>query len=189
MSSIRHWISAVGADRPQPSPEFHQGRLGDSRRGAPRRTRWPTRILITALGVGLLALMVAGERHVSAWSLTPAITIAGAGIGLVFGQLFDVVLTGVAETGDRFGLRSSSTQPTARLRARCSRSIWMNLRPRRSTMAKEPSIAATMPTDSGVSAKPVLRAENPVRSGRRARARAVGRRQGRRSQGRARVRS
>lgn len=54
-------------------------------------------LVITALGMGLLAVMVASKSNVSTWSLIPGTALAGTGMGLVFGQLFDVILTGTAE--------------------------------------------------------------------------------------------
>lgn len=54
-------------------------------------------LVVAALGLVLLAAMVAGDGRVSAWTLVPGTVLAGAGIGLVFAQLFDVILIGVDE--------------------------------------------------------------------------------------------
>lgn len=54
-------------------------------------------IAAAAAGLVLLAAMVHGETGVSAWTLTPGIFVTGAGMGMIFGQLFDVILAGVAD--------------------------------------------------------------------------------------------
>ena len=69
-------------------------------------------LVTTALGLGLLAAMVAGDGDVSTWSLVPGTAIAGAGSGLVFGQLFDIILTGVGEQeiGSASGVLNATQQ-------------------------------------------------------------------------------
>lgn len=69
-------------------------------------------IVVAALGLVLLAAMVAGTDDASAWSLVPGTVLAGAGIGLVFAQLFDVVLTGVneQEIGSASGVLNATQQ-------------------------------------------------------------------------------
>ncbi len=69
-------------------------------------------IVVTALGLGLLAAMVAGKSDVPVWTLVPGTVLAGAGIGLVFGQLFDVILTGVPglEIGSASGVLNATQQ-------------------------------------------------------------------------------
>jgi MFS family permease len=69
-------------------------------------------LVVTALGLALLAAMVAGYDDVSTWTLVPGTAIAGAGSGLVFGQLFDIILTGVgeAEIGSASGVLNATQQ-------------------------------------------------------------------------------
>jgi EmrB/QacA subfamily drug resistance transporter len=69
-------------------------------------------IVIAALGLVVLAAMVAGKSDVSAWSLVPGTVLAGAGIGFVFAQLFDVILTGVneQEIGSASGVLNATQQ-------------------------------------------------------------------------------
>lgn len=69
-------------------------------------------VVIAAAGMLVLAAMVHGRTGVSAWTLTPGLALAGLGTGLVFGQLFDVILAGVghAETGSASGVLSAVQQ-------------------------------------------------------------------------------
>jgi hypothetical protein len=60
----------------------------------------------------VLAAMVHGRTGVSAWTLTPGLALAGLGTGMVFGQLFDVILAGVGpiETGSASGVLNAVQQ-------------------------------------------------------------------------------
>jgi EmrB/QacA subfamily drug resistance transporter len=72
----------------------------------------PLGLVVAALGLVLLAAMVAGRGDVSAWALVPGTAVAGAGIGLVFAQLFDVILVGVSqrEIGSASGILNATQQ-------------------------------------------------------------------------------
>lgn len=69
-------------------------------------------IAITAIGMIVLAVTTGAAEQVSAWTLTPGIFIAGMGMGFVFGQLFEVILAGVAENevGSASGVLSAVQQ-------------------------------------------------------------------------------
>jgi MFS family permease len=69
-------------------------------------------IAVTAAGLVGMAATAHAAAHPSPWSMVPAVFVAGAGMGLVFGQLFDVTLTGVAdaEVGSASGLLNALQQ-------------------------------------------------------------------------------
>ncbi|MGZ4267821.1 MAG: MFS transporter [Solirubrobacteraceae bacterium] len=69
-------------------------------------------IAVAGAGLVVLAAMVHGRAGVSAWTLTPGLVVAGVGTGLVFGQLFDVILAGVGhhETGSASGVLNAIQQ-------------------------------------------------------------------------------
>ncbi|WP_405496450.1 MFS transporter [Streptomyces sp. NBC_00096] len=72
-----------------------------------------TGVSVTALGLALfvLTLHLAGTT-VTIWSLTPALTVAGLGMGLVMGPFFDTVLSAVdpEETGTASGTLTAVQQ-------------------------------------------------------------------------------
>ena len=69
-------------------------------------------VVVAAAGMVVLAAMVHGRTGISAWTLTPGLAIAGLGTGMVFGQLFDVILAGVGttETGSASGVLNAVQQ-------------------------------------------------------------------------------
>ena len=54
-------------------------------------------IVTAAAGLGGMSVTASLQDHPSAWSMVPAVAVVGIGAGMVFGQLFDVVLNGVVE--------------------------------------------------------------------------------------------
>ncbi|MEN0015878.1 MAG: MFS transporter, partial [Solirubrobacteraceae bacterium] len=54
-------------------------------------------MVVTALGLLAMAASIHGSQHPSAWTLVPAVALVGAGMGQVFGQLFDVALASLSE--------------------------------------------------------------------------------------------
>jgi EmrB/QacA subfamily drug resistance transporter len=69
-------------------------------------------ILLSAAGAVTLALMVSGADSASSFALAPGLLISGLGAGLVFGQLFDIILAGVAmdEVGSASGVLNAVQQ-------------------------------------------------------------------------------
>ncbi|MGH2894677.1 MAG: MFS transporter, partial [Solirubrobacteraceae bacterium] len=69
-------------------------------------------IALSGAGAVVLALVVSGATGVSTWALTPALALMGLGAGFVFGQLFDIILAGVAmeEVGSASGLLNAIQQ-------------------------------------------------------------------------------
>ena len=71
-----------------------------------------TGISVTTLGLLGIAATAHLTTHPSPWSMVPAAFVVGTGAGMVFGQLFDVVLGGVTETevGSASGLLNALQQ-------------------------------------------------------------------------------
>jgi len=71
-----------------------------------------TGIVTAALGLGGMALTALAQDHPSPWSMVPPVAVVGLGAGIVFGQLFDVILNGVveAEVGTASGLLNALQQ-------------------------------------------------------------------------------
>ena len=69
-------------------------------------------IVTAAAGLGGMSVTASLQDHPSAWSMVPAVAVVGIGAGMVFGQLFDVVLNGVveAEVGTASGLLNALQQ-------------------------------------------------------------------------------
>ncbi len=69
-------------------------------------------IALAGVGAVVLALTVSGAGSVSTWALLPALLISGLGAGFVFGQLFDIILAGVAmdEVGSASGVLNAIQQ-------------------------------------------------------------------------------
>jgi EmrB/QacA subfamily drug resistance transporter len=69
-------------------------------------------IALAAAGTVTLALTVAGTHQASTMTLLPALLVSGLGAGLVFGQLFDIILAGVAmdEVGSASGVLNAVQQ-------------------------------------------------------------------------------
>jgi EmrB/QacA subfamily drug resistance transporter len=69
-------------------------------------------ISLAAAGVTLLALTMAGTRVAGTWNLLPGLLVCGLGAGFVFGQLFDIILAGVAieEVGSASGVLNAVQQ-------------------------------------------------------------------------------
>jgi EmrB/QacA subfamily drug resistance transporter len=69
-------------------------------------------IALSGAGAVVLALTVSGASAVSTWALVPALLLMGLGSGFVFGQLFDIILAGVAmeEVGSASGLLNAVQQ-------------------------------------------------------------------------------
>ncbi|HEX4012047.1 MAG TPA: MFS transporter [Solirubrobacteraceae bacterium] len=69
-------------------------------------------ILLSAAGSVTLALTVSGAGSASSSALAPGLLISGLGAGLVFGQLFDIILAGVAmdEVGSASGVLNAVQQ-------------------------------------------------------------------------------
>lgn len=74
-------------------------------------------VVITALGLVGIAVTALGADHPSPWSMVPAVVVAGVGTGMVFGQMFDVILGSVTETevGTASGLLNALQQLAAAL--------------------------------------------------------------------------
>jgi EmrB/QacA subfamily drug resistance transporter len=69
-------------------------------------------IALAAAGAIMLAVMVSGAHRASTLTLLPALFVSGLGAGLVFGQLFDIILAGVAmdEVGSASGVLNAVQQ-------------------------------------------------------------------------------
>jgi EmrB/QacA subfamily drug resistance transporter len=69
-------------------------------------------IALAGAGAVVLALTVSGARGASTLALTPALLLMGLGAGFVFGQLFDIILAGVAmeEVGSASGVLNAVQQ-------------------------------------------------------------------------------
>jgi EmrB/QacA subfamily drug resistance transporter len=69
-------------------------------------------IALSAAGAVVLALTVSGATAASTWALLPALLLMGLGAGFVFGQLFDIILAGVAmdEVGSASGVLNAVQQ-------------------------------------------------------------------------------
>ena len=69
-------------------------------------------IAIAAIGLVVLAAMMHGASHPSAWLSVPGTVLIGIGAGFVFGQLFDVILASVVEeeVGSASGLLNALQQ-------------------------------------------------------------------------------
>jgi MFS family permease len=67
---------------------------------------------LAGAGVTLLALATAGARVAGTWNLLPGLLVCGLGAGFVFGQLFDIILAGVAteEVGSASGVLNAVQQ-------------------------------------------------------------------------------
>jgi EmrB/QacA subfamily drug resistance transporter len=69
-------------------------------------------IALAGAGAVTLAVMVSGAHSVTTLTLMPALLVCGLGAGLVFGQLFDIILAGVAmdEVGSASGVLNAVQQ-------------------------------------------------------------------------------
>ena len=69
-------------------------------------------IALSGAGAVVLALTVSGATGASTWALLPALLVCGLGAGFVFGQLFDIILAGVAmeEVGSASGVLNAVQQ-------------------------------------------------------------------------------
>jgi len=69
-------------------------------------------IALSGAGAAALALTVTGASGASTWAMLPALLLMGLGAGFVFGQLFDIILAGVAmeEVGSASGLLNAVQQ-------------------------------------------------------------------------------
>jgi EmrB/QacA subfamily drug resistance transporter len=69
-------------------------------------------IALSGAGAVVLALTVSGATGARTWALLPALLLIGLGAGFVFGQLFDIILAGVAmeEVGSASGLLNAVQQ-------------------------------------------------------------------------------
>ena len=69
-------------------------------------------VAIVAAGTVALALTLAGVAGASSWDLAPSLFVVGLGAGVSFGQLFDFILAGVADTevGSASGLLEAVQQ-------------------------------------------------------------------------------
>ncbi len=69
-------------------------------------------IALSGAGAVVLALTVSGAAAASTWALVPALLLIGLGAGFVFGQLFDIILAGVAmeEVGSASGVLNAVQQ-------------------------------------------------------------------------------
>jgi len=69
-------------------------------------------IALSGVGAVLLALTVSGATGASTWALLPGLLVCGLGAGFVFGQLFDIILAGVAmdEVGSASGVLNAIQQ-------------------------------------------------------------------------------
>ncbi|HEX3918022.1 MAG TPA: MFS transporter, partial [Caulobacteraceae bacterium] len=69
-------------------------------------------IALSGAGAVVLALTVSGATGASTLALVPALLLMGLGAGFVFGQLFDIILAGVAmdEVGSASGLLNAVQQ-------------------------------------------------------------------------------
>jgi len=69
-------------------------------------------IALSGAGAAALAVTVTGASGASTWALLPALLLMGLGAGFVFGQLFDIILAGVAmeEVGSASGLLNAVQQ-------------------------------------------------------------------------------
>jgi EmrB/QacA subfamily drug resistance transporter len=67
---------------------------------------------LAGAGVTLLALAMAGARVAGTWNLLPGLLVCGLGGGFVFGQLFEIILAGVAmdEVGSASGVLNAVQQ-------------------------------------------------------------------------------
>jgi predicted MFS family arabinose efflux permease len=69
-------------------------------------------IALSGAGAVALALTVSGATAASTWALVPGLLLCGLGAGFVFGQLFDIILAGVAmdEVGSASGVLNAVQQ-------------------------------------------------------------------------------
>jgi EmrB/QacA subfamily drug resistance transporter len=69
-------------------------------------------IALAGAGAVTLAVMVSGAHSAGTLTLLPALLVCGLGAGLVFGQLFDIILAGVAmdEVGSASGVLNAVQQ-------------------------------------------------------------------------------
>ena len=69
-------------------------------------------ILLCGVGAAMLALTVSGASTASSFALAPGLLVTGLGAGLAFGQLFDIILAGVAmdEVGSASGVLNAVQQ-------------------------------------------------------------------------------
>ena len=69
-------------------------------------------IVLAGAGAVTLAVTVSGAHQVGTMTLLPALLVSGLGAGLVFGQLFDIILAGVAmdEVGSASGVLNAVQQ-------------------------------------------------------------------------------
>lgn len=69
-------------------------------------------VAVATVGMVGVAATAATWDHPSPWSMVPAVVVTGLGTGMVFGQLFDVALGGVAESevGSASGLLNALQQ-------------------------------------------------------------------------------
>jgi hypothetical protein len=69
-------------------------------------------IALAGAGAVTLALTISGAHDVSTMTLLPGLLVSGLGAGLVFGQLFDIILAGVAmdEVGSASGVLNAVQQ-------------------------------------------------------------------------------
>ncbi|MGA9857055.1 MAG: MFS transporter [Solirubrobacteraceae bacterium] len=74
-------------------------------------------ILLSAAGTATLALTMAGAQTAGSWTLLPGLIVIGLGAGFGFGQLFDIILAGVAmdEVGSASGVLNAVQQLAAAL--------------------------------------------------------------------------
>jgi predicted MFS family arabinose efflux permease len=72
---------------------------------------------LAGAGVTLLALTMAGARAAGTWDPLPGLLVCGLGGGFVFGQLFDIILAGVAmeQVGSASGVLNAIQQLAAAL--------------------------------------------------------------------------
>jgi EmrB/QacA subfamily drug resistance transporter len=69
-------------------------------------------IALAGAGAVTLAVTLSGTHHADTMTLLPALLVCGLGAGLVFGQLFDIILAGVAmaEVGSASGVLNAVQQ-------------------------------------------------------------------------------
>ncbi|HEY2318496.1 MAG TPA: MFS transporter [Solirubrobacteraceae bacterium] len=69
-------------------------------------------IALSGAGAVALALAMSGATGASTWALVPGLLVCGLGAGFVFGQLFDIILAGVAmeEVGSASGVLNAVQQ-------------------------------------------------------------------------------
>jgi hypothetical protein len=86
-------------------------------------------IVFIAAGTTALALMLTGVHSASTWNLVPGLLLAGAGAGMVLGQLIQFILAAVSmnEVGSASGVMEASQQLSTSLGVAVLGTIFLGL--------------------------------------------------------------